>query len=230
MLVPSASPSAPDLRPALQPLSLSLPISEMGHSSAHLAVSHWGAGRTLVARHPGFTDGAEAAGARGRPAGSPSPGTTAALLQQDAIRQPGSGASGTEGSTAHPHIPRGNSASLRGCSLALTMLAHADHSSSWRRGGTGQKSPTVRTTQRPKTGRSLYYQRPSSDVASLVAQLAKNLPAVWETWVCSLGWEDRLEKGKATHSSVLAWSIPWTVEPLGLQSDTPERLALSLFR
>ena len=44
--------------------------------------------------------------------------------------------------------------------------------------------------------------------ASLVAQMAKNLPAVWETWVQSLGWEDLLEKGLATHSSVLAWRIP----------------------
>ena len=47
--------------------------------------------------------------------------------------------------------------------------------------------------------------------ASLVAQLVKNLPAVWKTWVQSLGWEDPLEKGKATHSSILAWRIPWTV-------------------
>ena len=47
--------------------------------------------------------------------------------------------------------------------------------------------------------------------ASLVAQLVKNLPAVWETWVQSLGWEDPLEKGKATHSSILAWRIPCTV-------------------
>ena len=46
--------------------------------------------------------------------------------------------------------------------------------------------------------------------ASLRAQLVKNLPAMWETWVQSLGWEDPLEKGKATHSSVLAWRIPWT--------------------
>ena len=44
--------------------------------------------------------------------------------------------------------------------------------------------------------------------ASLVAQLVKNPPAMWETWVCSLGWEDPLEKGKATHSSILAWRIP----------------------
>ena len=47
--------------------------------------------------------------------------------------------------------------------------------------------------------------------ASLVAQLVKNLPAMWETWVQSLGWEDPLEKRKAIHSSILAWRIPWTV-------------------
>ena len=47
--------------------------------------------------------------------------------------------------------------------------------------------------------------------ASLVAQLIKNLPAVQETWVLSLGWEDPLEKAKATHSSILAWRISWTV-------------------
>ena len=47
--------------------------------------------------------------------------------------------------------------------------------------------------------------------ASLVAQLVKNLPAMQETWVQSLGWEDPLEKGKATPSSILAWRIPWTV-------------------
>ena len=47
--------------------------------------------------------------------------------------------------------------------------------------------------------------------ASLVAQLVKNLPGVQETWVGSLGWEDPLEKGKATHSSIPAWRIPRTV-------------------
>ena len=47
--------------------------------------------------------------------------------------------------------------------------------------------------------------------ASLVAQLVKNLPAMQEIWVQSLGWEDPLEKGKATHSSILTWKIPWTV-------------------
>ena len=47
--------------------------------------------------------------------------------------------------------------------------------------------------------------------ASFVAQLLKSLSAMWETWVRSLGWEDPLEKGKATHSSILAWRIPWIV-------------------
>ena len=51
-----------------------------------------------------------------------------------------------------------------------------------------------------------------------MAQLAKNLPAMWETWVQSLGWEDALDKGMATHSNFLAWRILWTEEPGGLQS------------
>ena len=54
--------------------------------------------------------------------------------------------------------------------------------------------------------------------ASLVAQLVKNVPAMWENWVQSLGWEDPLEEGMATHSSILAWRIPWTEEPGRLQS------------
>ena len=48
-------------------------------------------------------------------------------------------------------------------------------------------------------------------LVSLVAQLVKNSPAMWETWVPSLGWEDALETGTATHCSILAWRIPWTV-------------------
>ena len=56
--------------------------------------------------------------------------------------------------------------------------------------------------------------------ASLVAQLVKNPPAIWETWVRSLGWEDPLEKRKATHSSILAWRIPRTVQSMGSQSQT----------
>ena len=70
-------------------------------------------------------------------------------------------------------------------------------------------------------------------LTSLVAQMAKNLPATQENQVRSLGQEDSLEKGMATHSSILAWRIPWTEEPGELrprgrkESDTTERLALS---
>ena len=46
--------------------------------------------------------------------------------------------------------------------------------------------------------------------ASLVAQLVKNMPAMRETWIQSLGWEDTLKKGKVTYSNILAWRIPWT--------------------
>ena len=53
--------------------------------------------------------------------------------------------------------------------------------------------------------------------ASLVAQLVKNPPAMRETWVRSLGWEDPLEKGKAAHSRILAWRIPWTLNSMGSQ-------------
>ena len=61
-------------------------------------------------------------------------------------------------------------------------------------------------------------------------QVVKNPPAVWETWVQSLGWEDPLEKGKGTHFSILAWRIPWTIySPWGRkESNTTERLSLSL--
>ena len=52
--------------------------------------------------------------------------------------------------------------------------------------------------------------------SSLVAQTIKNLPAVQETRVQSLGWKDPLEKGMAIHSSILAWEIPWTEKPDGL--------------
>ena len=59
---------------------------------------------------------------------------------------------------------------------------------------------------------------------SLVAHLVKNPPAVWETWVRSLGWKDPMEKGKATHSSILAWRIPWTKETGRLQSMRSQRV------
>ena len=59
---------------------------------------------------------------------------------------------------------------------------------------------------------------------SLVAQMVKNLSATQETWVQSLGWEGSLEKGTATHSSTLAWRIPWTEEPGGPQSTGLQRV------
>ena len=80
----------------------------------------------------------------------------------------------------------------------------------------------------PESGRSsgegigypLQYSGLENSWASLVAQLVKNLHAMWETWVRSLVWEDPLEKGTATHSSNLAWRIPWTLQSMGLQRDT----------
>ena len=60
-----------------------------------------------------------------------------------------------------------------------------------------------------------------------MTQLVKNPPAIWETWVQSLGWKDLLEKGKATHSSILAWRITWT-EWGCIESDMTEQLSLSL--
>ena len=60
--------------------------------------------------------------------------------------------------------------------------------------------------------------------ASLVAQTIKHLPTMSETWIRSLGWEDPLEKEMATHSSTLAWKIPWMEEPGGLQSMESQRV------
>ena len=60
--------------------------------------------------------------------------------------------------------------------------------------------------------------------ASLVAHMVKNLSAMWDTWVRSLGWGDPLEKGIATLSSILAWRVPWTEEPGRLQSMGSQRV------
>ena len=60
--------------------------------------------------------------------------------------------------------------------------------------------------------------------SSLVAQMVKNLPAKWETWVRSLGWEDHVKKGMTTYSSILAWRFPWTEEPGGVQSMGSQRV------
>ena len=58
----------------------------------------------------------------------------------------------------------------------------------------------------------------------MMTQMVKNLPTIWETLVRSLGWEDPLEMGTATHSSILAWKIPWREEPGGLQSTGSQRV------
>ena len=57
-----------------------------------------------------------------------------------------------------------------------------------------------------------------------MAQMAKNPSAMWETWIQPLGWEDPLKEGMATHSSILAWRIPWTEEPGRLQSTGSQRV------
>ena len=54
--------------------------------------------------------------------------------------------------------------------------------------------------------------------------MVKNPPTMWKTWVRSLGWEDPLEEGMATHSNILSWRIPWTEEPGGLQSTGSQRV------
>ena len=76
----------------------------------------------------------------------------------------------------------------------------------------------VKQTSSPETLTKKLLKNPLSSIsvsqASLVAQMVKNLPMIWETWVQPLGWEDPLEKGMAIYSSILAWRIPWTEEHL----------------
>ena len=93
--------------------------------------------------------------------------------------------------------------------------------SHWRRRCQGSPAwrgviPVKLATEPPKPP---YRKRLASETArtSLVAQLVQNPPAVQETWVRSLGWEDPLEKGKASHARILAWRIPWTILSMGLQ-------------
>ena len=71
---------------------------------------------------------------------------------------------------------------------------------------------------------NVFFKRFNLATASPVAQRLKCLPTMWETWVRSLGWEDPLEKEMATHSSILAWRIPWMEKPGGLQSMGSQRV------
>jgi len=101
-------------------------------------------------------------------------------------------------------------------------------------GGSEGKEPVCNVGDLPGLGRSPWEGNGYSlqyGGGSLVTQMVKNLPAIWETWVWSLGQEDPLEQEMATHSSMLAWRIPWTEEPGGLQSielDMIECLTLPL--
>ena len=102
------------------------------------------------------------------------------------------------------------------CSLSLFMH--------WRR--KWQPTPVFLPGESQRQGSLVgcrLWGRTESDTASLVAQMVKNLPAMWETWVRSLIWEDPLEEGMATHSSVLAWRVPWTEEPHRLKSMGSQR-------
>ena len=80
---------------------------------------------------------------------------------------------------------------------------------------------------------SISYNKPQwKRISKRMYQMVKNPPAVWKTWARSLGWDDPLEEGMATHSSMLAWRIPGTEEPgrlqsMGSQSDTVERLSIA---
>ena len=75
------------------------------------------------------------------------------------------------------------------------------------------------------------FPNPGIEPKTMVAQMVKNPPAMQETWVLSLGWEDPLEKGMATHSSILEWRIPWTeksgrLQSMVSQSQTTHQLSL----
>ena len=98
---------------------------------------------------------------------------------------------------------------MKNCSVVLLVLGFPDSSvgkESACFAGDPSSIPGSGRSPGEGTGYPLQYSW-----ASLVAQLVKNLPAMWETWIQTLGWEDLLEKGKATHSSILAWRIPRTV-------------------
>ena len=85
-------------------------------------------------------------------------------------------------------------------------------------GGTASNPYELRLVEANVYMKSIHYLATSK----FIAQSVKNLPAVQETWVQSLGWEDPLEKEMAIYSSILAWKIPWTEEPGGLQSMGPQ--------
>ena len=100
----------------------------------------------------------------------------------------------------------------------MGFLGHSDGKESACNAGEPGLIPGSGRSVREGIGYPLWYSW-----ASLVAQLVKNPPAIRETWVRSLGWEDPLEEGMATHSSILAWRIPMD-RPAGLQSRGSQRI------
>ena len=100
----------------------------------------------------------------------------------------------------------------------MGFLGGSDSKESVCNAGDPSSIPVSGRSPGERIGYSLQYSWPS-----LVAQMVKNPPAMWETWVQYLGWEDPLEEGMETHSSILAWRIPLTEEPLGLQSVGSQR-------
>ena len=94
--------------------------------------------------------------------------------------------------------------------MSSTLLVHFPHSSVGKESTCNAGDPSSILGLGRSTGEGIGYPLQYS-WASPVAQLVKNPPAMRETWVQSLGWEDLLEKGKANHSGIMAWRIPWTV-------------------
>ena len=99
--------------------------------------------------------------------------------------------------------------------LLVNYLGFPD-SSAGKESACNAGDPTLMPRSGQSPGEGISY--PLQDTwASLVAQTVKNPPAIQETWVRSLGWEDPLEEGMATHSSIFAWRTPWTEKPGRLQ-------------
>jgi len=88
--------------------------------------------------------------------------------------------------------------------------SYLDHSSVGKESTCNAGDPCSIPSLRRSTGKAIGYPLQYS-LSSLVAEMVKNLPPMWETWVRFLGWEDPLEKGKAIHSGILAWRIPQSI-------------------
>ena len=101
--------------------------------------------------------------------------------------------------------------------VTLCIILGFPGSSAGKKSTCNAGDPSSIPESRRSAGEGIDYQLQYS-WASLVVQTINNLPAVQETWVRSLGWEDPLAKGMTTHSSILAWRIPWTEETVRLQS------------